>query len=148
MKKTILFLLTVALTGCISVQSSSQHPVNKDALSVDSSKAKLMVFSGSDWCKPCIMLKQSILQSNEFQTYETSELDLIEVDFPYKKKNLLPKTKALHNEKLAEKYNPDGVFPKVILFDADDNIVGLIKYQKNMSPENFIDQISTLLSKR
>lgn len=94
------------------------------------------------------MLKQSILQSNEFQTYETSELDLIEVDFPYKKKNLLPKTKALHNEKLAEKYNPDGVFPKVILFDADDNIVGLIKYQKNMSPENFIDQISTLLSKR
>ena len=48
-----------------------------------------MIFSGSDWCKPCINLKQSILLTDEFAKFSGEEMVLLELDFPYKKKNKL-----------------------------------------------------------
>jgi thioredoxin-related protein len=108
-------------------------------------KLVLMVFSGSDWCKPCIQLRTSIIGSAEFVKFSEEKLVLLEVDFPYRKKNQLSAQQTAHNEKLAEQYNPEGSFPKVILFDADQHVLGEIKYSKKTTPQEFMDQITALL---
>jgi hypothetical protein len=56
------------------------------------------VFSGSDWCAPCIKLDKSIWQSTEFKEYAASNLILERADFPKKNKTI---RSDLQNEGLA-----------------------------------------------
>jgi thiol-disulfide isomerase/thioredoxin len=58
--------------------------VKKEAAS--QSKPIVLVFSGSDWCAPCIKLDKSIWQSTEFKEYAASNLILERADFPKKNK--------------------------------------------------------------
>jgi len=69
---------------------------------------------------------------------------MLELDFPYRKKNQLPKEQKAHNEQLAEQYNQEGVFPKVVLLDAEKNIIGQLQYEKNMTAAQFIKQLEVL----
>ncbi len=104
-------------------------------------KQVLMVFSGSDWCKPCIQLKKDIFLSATFRTYMMDKLIFLELDFPYKKSNQLSKEQTKHNEELAERFNEGGSFPKVILIDPNENVLISINYKKDMRPEEFIAEI-------
>lgn len=83
----------------------------------------LMVFSGSDWCKPCIQFKKDILETDNFEDWGASKLVVLYLDFPAKKKNKLPADQRKHNESLAEQYNKSGAFPSVFLMDAQANLL-------------------------
>ncbi len=92
------------------------HDIEKAAeLSEIEDKPILMVFSGSDWCKPCIQLREKIFKSEAFKAFAAVNLILVELDFPARKKNQLSQEQVKHNERLADKYNPQGVFPMVVL---------------------------------
>jgi len=104
-------------------------------------KPILMVFAGSDWCRPCIQFKKEILESEAFEKYAKNNLTLIYLDFPIKKKNKLPEEQTKHNESLADKYNPKGAFPNILLVDAEGNILSKMKFH-NQSPEDFIAECS------
>ena len=106
----------------------------------------LMIFSGSDWCKPCIQLKKSILETDEFQLFSSQNLVVLQLDFPYSKKNKLSKEQTKHNEELADKYNSEGTFPKMILLDNSQESLGLVNYKKNYQTDDIIDQIKTLVN--
>jgi thioredoxin-related protein len=86
-------------------------------------KLILLNFSGSDWCAPCIKMKQEVFESADFDKLASEELILVRADFPRSKKKQLPKEQILHNEKLAERYNPEGKFPYTLLLRADGSIV-------------------------
>lgn len=103
-----------------------------------------MNFSGSDWCRSCIILKQSILDTPEFKAFANKELVLVDVDFPRKKKNRLDKEQTQYNESLAAKYNKDGQFPTIIILDSDLKIVAKTDY-KRLSPEQYINHIKQLI---
>jgi thioredoxin-related protein len=111
---------------CLSISAFSQE-VN--TLQNSFSKAKqehkkvLFFFSGSDWCSPCVKFKRSYIDSEAFATFSTSNLIVFNADFPRQKKNALSKEQTLENEKLAEKYNPNGIFPLIILFDENGKII-------------------------
>ena len=77
----------------------------------------LMVFAGSDWCRPCIKFKKDILESEEFKNNTNGQLAILYLDFPAKKKNKLSKEQIEHNESLAEQFNKSGAFPKIVLLD-------------------------------
>ena len=115
--------------------------------SKDENKTMMMVFSGSDWCKPCIQLKKTILSSETFTAYSQDKLILLELDFPYKKKNQLDKEQLKHNEALADKYNKEGAFPKLILLNSEKQVIGQAEYRKNMTADQMIQQIDPLLQK-
>ena len=100
----------------------------------------LMVFAGSDWCRPCIKFKKDILLSEDFQNYSQGKISVLYLDFPARKKNRLSKEQTQHNEALAERYNKSGAFPKIILLAADETVISNLKYD-NQSPEVFIQQI-------
>ncbi len=99
-------------------------------------KLLLLVFSGSDWCKPCIRLKKEILDDSTFQTAIADKWVLYNADFPYKQK--LAKEKVKTNEALADRYNFKGVFPKVVLLDEDGKVKAEAGY-RNVSPTEYIE---------
>lgn len=103
----------------------------------------LMVFAGSDWCKPCIQFKKDILLSEPFQTYAKSHLAILYLDFPIRKANKLTDEEVKQNELLAEKYNPSGGFPQILLLTADETVLGKLSF-KNQSPEAFIDDCKSI----
>ncbi len=105
----------------------------------------LMYFSGSDWCKPCILLKQEILETEEFQAYANEHLVMLQVDFPRKKKNRLSAEQMKANEALAEKYNLQGAFPLVVLLTPDEKVLGNNGYQR-ISASEYVDQIRSILN--
>ena len=103
-------------------------------------------FSGSDWCRSCIILKKTILNTNEFKTFAAKNLVILDVDFPRSKKNKLSKKQTATNESLAAKYNKKGQFPTILLMDSEGKIVGKTGYKK-ISPEKYIEHIQSFLNK-
>lgn len=71
----------------------------------EQNKNIIIVFSGSDWCAPCIKLDKNIQQSEAFKSEAAKEWVLVKANFPRKKANELSKEQTEHNRKLAEKYN-------------------------------------------
>lgn len=110
----------------------------------DQQKPILMVFSGSDWCKPCILLKKNILESEEFQNYAAEHLILLELDFPASKKNRLSKEQTAHNEQLADQFNPKGQFPYMVLLNDQKTVLDAFTYKKNTEPTTYIEYIKSL----
>lgn len=100
----------------------------------------LMVFAGSDWCRPCIKFKKDILESTEFKAYADGKLGILYLDFPSKKKNKLSKEETSHNEALAAKFNTSGIFPKVVLMDQNMNKINDISY-KGQSVDDFLSNL-------
>lgn len=110
-------------------------------------KPILMVFAGSDWCKPCIMLRKEVWDSPEFQNYAKDHFVLLELDFPRFKKNQLPEDQKKYNEQLAEKYNQEGLFPLVVLTDEQGKVLGKTGYQAG-GPEKYIAHLEHLLQQK
>lgn len=111
---------------------------------VSQNKPILLVFSGSDWCAPCIKLDKSIWQSPEFKKYAGEKLVLERADFPKKKQNQLEGQIKKQNQDLAELYNKDGVFPLVVVLDKTGKVLGTTSY-KNISPSEYIDLLNSFL---
>ena len=49
-------------------------------------KKLLLVFSGSDWCIPCIRLEKEVWQDSIFLAYAKENLVLYRADFPKRKR--------------------------------------------------------------
>lgn len=114
-------------------------------LASEQHKTVLLVFSGSDWCKPCIQLHQELFEKQEFIDYANEHLILLKADFPYKKKNQLSKEQTAHNEALAEKYNPNGEFPLAIFIDSKGKAIGSFGFDKTKTPADYIQSFNQIL---
>lgn len=112
--------------------------------SKEQDKPIVLIFSGSDWCAPCIKLERLIWQSEEFAAYADNNYILYKADFPRKKSNKLPEILAIQNQALAAKFNPKGYFPLVLLIDGVEKVLGETGYQK-LSPEQYISHLNSFL---
>ena len=110
----------------------------------ESGKMILLNFCGTDWCAPCIQLRKKVFASEPFQEFAKDKLVLLRADFPRLKKNQLPEDQKLKNEKLAELYNKNGVFPLTVLIDQDGNV---LKEWEGYQPDipKFLKEISDKL---
>ncbi|MCR9172206.1 MAG: thioredoxin family protein [bacterium] len=98
-------------------------------------KLILMSFRGSDWCAACKRLEKTFFEDEEFLQFAADNLVLLKLDFPMKKANQLEREQTKHNEALAEKYNPDGKFPRVLLFNGSGELLGELKTPMNSTDE-------------
>lgn len=103
----------------------------------------LLIFSGSDWCLPCERLNRVILSDSAFENFAGQKLVLIEADFPQKTK--LPQDQILWNEKLAEEFNPNGIFPYLLLLKADKTIIARLEYV-HYDSAHFIEEIKNAIT--
>jgi len=133
-----------ACTGMLHAQwqENFDDALNKAATE---DKPLVLVFSGSDWCAPCIRLKRHIFDSEKFQAYASENYVMYDADFPRKKQNKLPEEKMNQNKSLAEKYNPKGYFPLVVVMDKDQNVLGTTGFVARTSPEKYIKTLNKFL---
>jgi thioredoxin-related protein len=137
MKKIILFMLLLFATYSYSQDWKPSFEEAKNQ-AVKENKNILLVFSGSDWCAPCIKLEKNVWQSESFKN--ENNWVLYKADFPKKKAHQLPEELAISNKKLAEKYNKSGNFPLVVLLDKTGKVLGMSGF-KNIAAEEYIKMI-------
>ena len=79
---------------------------------------KLIIFTGSDWCVNCMYLEKNVLQDSAFLSFTSQNTPLLIADFPQHRS--LAAEEESRNTTLAERYNREGVFPKIVLLQGDD----------------------------
>lgn len=143
-----LFWLFCALPVSVSyAQTATQTPVLLDPneafrAAQESGKAVLVVFSGSDWCAPCIRLEREVLADSSFLRYAGEHVILLKADFPQRKKIVQPLQSAC--EKLADAYNPEGAFPKLLVISPDKKRVAAISSFRQ-TPATLVAQLQRIL---
>lgn len=139
MKIFMSLLLTIFLTATMTAQDAVANYFTESEKAMEYAVANdaaiLMVFGGSDWCRPCIQFKKEILDASSFKESTNGKLAVLYLDFPSKKKNKLSKEARQHNETLAAKYNTSGTFPKIILMDKTMTKIKEISYEGQSSTD-------------
>lgn len=145
MKKIIFAMLILVSNYGLAQNWQTDFEVAKRIAS-EQNKNIIIIFSGSDWCAPCIKLDKNIWQSEAFKSEAAEEWVLVKANFPRKKANELSKEQTEHNRKLAEKYNIEGSFPLVVILDKSGKVLGKMGF-KNVTPEEYITMIHALEKK-
>ena len=108
-------------------------------------KRVILVFQGLDWCGPCIRLENEIWKNKSFQNKAEQKYIIYKADFPKSPKNQLSKEQQAYNIQLADQYNPQYLFPYVVLFKPDGRVVGITGYNGN-SPKAYFQAIERYFS--
>ncbi len=142
MKKYVFALIIPFVLFSISIQAQEWH----ESIALAKSKAHaegknlLLVFQGSDWCAPCIKMEHNVWSQEAFKTYAREHLVLLKADFPKRKNNRLPADLQAHNDALAAQYNPQGIFPLVVIMDQEGKVLGETGYKK-YDAKAYVDHI-------
>ena len=86
------------------------------------------VFSGSDWCKPCIIFEQEVFAKPEFAAFAKGRLVLAHFDFPRLKKNQPTAAQLKLNEAAAAQLNREGDFPLAVVIAPDGKVLAKTGY--------------------
>lgn len=147
--KSILFIcfsFLVVLGGQAQEEVKTFTDIEKaKSYAAENNQDILMVFAGSDWCKPCIQFKKDVLQSNDFVDRLGGKLSILYLDFPARRKNKLPKEQTAHNEALAERFNKSGAFPKIVLLDRKEKVLGSPAF-KGQTALDFVHELESALT--
>lgn len=140
-KRFLLLFLLLSSIGFAQNWQTNFDDVKAQALKEN--KNILLVFSGSDWCAPCIRLDNVVWKSEAFKNESDKNWVIYKADFPKKKANQLTAEQAENNKKLAEKYNRNGSFPLVILLNKNEELIGMTGF-KNISASDYIQLLHSL----
>jgi len=144
--RKLLLLFALAISNFAISQDWNYNFEEAKKLAAEQNKNIVIVFSGSDWCAPCIKLDKNIWQSEAFKKEAGDNWIIVKADFPRKRANTLSKEQTEHNRKLAEKFNLEGSFPLVVVLDKTGKVLGKMGF-KNVSPEEYIKMIHALEKK-
>ncbi len=146
MKRLILTCFFALLSSSLLGQFWHSDYGEARQIAKETSRPIVLVFQGSDWCAPCIRLDREVWSTKEIQDYAATHWVMLKADFPRRSKNALPPEQAKANAALAERYNKHGVFPLVVVLDANGTVLGETSYQK-IGPEGYISLIESYLKK-
>lgn len=141
-KNLILSFLFISTSLFVNAQVWQTDFDEAQKMATEQDRNIVLVFSGSDWCAPCIKLETEIWSTEEFKDYSRDNFVLLKADFPRKKKNKLADEQQEKNNQLAEKYNTKGYFPLVVVLDNSGKVLGTTGYEK-MEPSEYIKLLSS-----
>lgn len=140
--KTTIVSLILLLTLTINAQETNRLSFDQ---SIEKAKTEnknvLLFFSGSDWCAPCVKFKKHFVETDQFKTFSAENLIVYNADFPRLKKNKLADNITQENEKLADKYNNNGLFPLILLLNTKGEIVKKWDHYPSETLEDFIAKL-------
>jgi FAD:protein FMN transferase len=138
--------LTILCALCLVWHSGNAQLLEKAQLAFQMASTQhkpiFLIFSGSDWCLPCIRFEKKILADTNFLNFAKQNLVMLRADFPQRKKISAEMIKQ--NEALADKYNPDGEFPKLVLLNPDESILTSIQFS-NQTTGEFVTELTSVL---
>jgi thioredoxin-related protein len=138
MKVKLLLLLPLFV---VSVTDWHSNLAEAEKLAQKNHKYILLNFSGSDWCGPCIRMRNEIFNSDVFKKMADTELVLVNADFPRKKKNQPSASQQKINDEMADKYNNQGKFPYTLLLNSDGKVLKAWDGLPAESPEDFTIEV-------
>ena len=141
--KVLVFLFSTLFVNVLYAQNWQTNFEDAKALAIKENKNIVLVFSGSDWCAPCMKLEKTVWMSEAFAKEANKSWVTYKADFPKKKANQLSPELTEQNKKLAEKYNKGGSFPLVVLLDKNGKVLGMTGF-KNVSAEEYVKIILSL----
>jgi thioredoxin-related protein len=145
MNKTATYFVLLFLVSISSFAQNWQTNFEQvKAQALNENKSIVLVFSGSDWCAPCIKLDKTVWQSEAFKNEAEKNWIIYKADFPKKKANQLAVEMTEQNKKLAEKYNKNSSFPLVVILDKNAKVLGMTGF-KNVSAEEYIKIIQSFI---
>ncbi|WP_281765115.1 thioredoxin family protein [Neptunitalea lumnitzerae] len=144
--KKVLLLIILLVGGYSSINAQEWYTNMEQAkqVALKENKPIILVFQGSDWCTPCILLDRNVWSTDAFKEYAKSNYIMVKADFPRKKKNALPEAQQDHNNKLAEKYNQNGYFPLVVILNSKGEKKGQTGFEK-ISAKEYIKLLNSFL---
>lgn len=147
MQRLLFFLLCFfALQGWAQNQEISWL-TNFEEAKKEAKKTKkpiLVYFTGSDWCSPCIQLKEDFFDSQKFKS-QANDLVLVLIDYP-RRVDIISETQMEYNKKLMNQINPQKTFPLVIGFNYKGNEIDKISgYSSLRDPNYHFTLLETLL---
>ncbi len=141
--KNILIVFTLMISSMVSAQNWETNWTIASAKAEKNKQNVVLVFSGSDWCAPCIKLDKEIWSTPKFQELSKDSFVMLRADFPRRGKNALTKDQQDHNNSLAEKYNQNGYFPYVVVLNSKGKVLGSLGYEKT-TPELYFKKLKAL----
>lgn len=143
MIKRILVFVLLLLGIIVNAQTSNNllwHKNIEDAITKakKENKQTLVYFSGSDWCKPCMELKDEVFATKLFEDKAKKDYVLVNIDFILDRKKL-SKEELTYIEKSAEKYNKLGAFPLVVILDEKGEVLKSVDGYKSETASYYID---------
>lgn len=135
--KVLVILFSTLFVNVLYAQNWQTNFEDAKALAIKENKNIVLVFSGSDWCAPCMKLEKTVWMSEAFAKEADKSWVTYKADFPKKKANQLSPELTEQNKKLAEKYNKGGSFPLVVLLDKNGKVLGMTGF-KNVSAEEYV----------
>jgi len=111
-----------------------------------SGKNIMLYFSGSDWCRPCILLKKKVFEKDVFRKFADENLVLAMFDFPARQQNQQSADQIEHNEKIADIYNPNGNFPQIVILNKNGKKIAEYVGYNNDSVDKYISKLKKELS--
>lgn len=104
--------------------------------------AILADFTGSDWCGPCIQLKQRVFSSPAFARWAATRVVLLELDFP---RGPIDEALRTQNRALAQSYAVRS-YPTVLFLSAEGRVLGRREGYGGESTEVWIQQADVALA--
>jgi thioredoxin-related protein len=145
----IVLILAFFVSSFFYAQQGRTHLNWETDFNVAKTKAKksnkpiLMLFTGSDWCPPCKLLKKDFFNSTQFKS-KSKDFVLLLVDFP-KNKDLISDTQEAQNKELNKAYGVRSL-PTLIAVNHNGNVIDKIKSynaQRDTSAHfEFIDKVT------
>jgi thioredoxin-related protein len=127
----------------LPAQQPIQDPNLAFTAAANTGKDILLIFSGSDWCIPCIRFEKKILTDTSFQHFASSKLIILEADFPQRKK--IPDALRTAYESLAAKFDSGGEFPHIVLLSPDKRLLATLPFSDESATE-FVTAIAASIS--
>ena len=143
MKKLAFLLLSVFIVTSLHAQKWETSFETAKKRASEENRNILLVFSGSDWCIPCMKLEKEIWESQDFKKDADEHFVLLRADFPKRKANKLSEEQQKENDQLAETYNKQGLFPMVEVLDKKGEVLGTTGY-KGLSPKEYVAMLHSL----
>ena len=148
MKKWI--FASFAVLACLAVSAVEKSVTWQDnyaAVRKEAAEKKipiLMVFSGSDWCPPCMKLHETVFSQPEFAAFAAKgKVVLFFADLPRRKK--ISSQVLAQNRQLMQTYGIRGV-PTVLLTDASGKVFARTGYRPG-GAKKYVKHLETLLKK-
>ena len=104
----------------------------------------LLLFTGSDWCPPCIKLEEQILSQAGFSEKATESFVLVKFDFP--QNTPISRELELQNSEWASRFGVEG-FPTLVLLDHTQKPYAFTGF-RDESPDAYLAHLDELQKAR
>ena len=142
----VLILLALGAASSLVAQEFQEDFATAQKLSKETGKPIVILFSGSDWCRPCIQLHKLVYMNEDFQEYADDNVILYHADFPRRPENQLPAEVKAVNDALAKEHGVRGL-PTTLVLSSKGKVLGKMVGNPDGTFDGYVNTLKGFVAK-